>query len=87
MAGIYGFSFAGTTCPHTKYYSEVLVLKDGKQHHRIQDANNVRNNIGGSWMLKLRKGEETYLQVTTGKLFADLNIFMHFNGQLLKADE
>ena len=63
------------------------MLKDGKQHHRIPDTNNVRNNIGGSWMLKLRKGEETYLQVTTGKLFADLNIFMHFNGQLLKADE
>ena len=89
MAGTYAFTFNGVTSQYVKGRTFVQVLKDGKIHHFIIDGNEAdsKNNIGDSWMFKLRRGEEVNLEVDIGKLYTHYYAYIYFTGQLLKADE
>ena len=88
VAGTYAFTFNGVTSDKLGR-TFVQVLKDGKIHHDIIDANEAdgNNNIGDSWMFKLRRGEEVNLEVDIGKLYTHYYSYIYFTGQLLKADE
>ena len=86
--GTYFFTFSGLTS-NSKSSTYVRVYKDGSLHHVIADENEAAfgNNINGSWMTSLSKGEEVHLQVTAGKLWADSYQPVIFTGNLLKLDE
>jgi len=86
--GTYFFAFSGVTGT-SKSLTYVRVYKDGSQHHVIVDDNvaDTGNNINGSWMSSLSKGEEVHLRVYTGKLYANSNWPVIFTGNLLKLDE
>ena len=86
--GTYFFTFSGRT-GHSKSSTWVRVYKDGSLHHYIYDGNeaDIYNNINGSWMFSLSKGEEVHLEVTAGKLSASSNYPVIFTGNLLKLDE
>ena len=87
VAGLYGFSFSGVTSSDISW-TRISVVKDEKLHHYILDGNGSgHNNIGGSWMIKLGRGNEVYLKLENGNLYAAPTDFVHFTGQLLKADE
>ena len=87
--GTYFFTFSGMTSGYPKSVTRVRVYKDGSEHHYISDANkaDTGNNINGSWMSSLSKGEEVHLEVTGGKLRASSNRPVIFTGNLLKLDE
>ena len=96
VAGIYAFSFSSLTAVKSKSgdgnswpYTTVGVFKDGRKQFTIDDANRGgrSNNIGSSWMFKLRKGEEVYLNVYEGKLRNSAFAYTQFSGHLLMADE
>ena len=86
--GTYFFTFSGVT-GYPKSETRVRVYKDGSQHHFIVDGNDaaIGNNINGSWMTSLSKGEEVHLEVFHGKLSADSDEPVIFTGNLLKLDE
>ena len=86
--GTYFFTFSGET-GYPKSWTYVCVYKDGSLHHDIYDGNTADwgNNINGSWMFSLSKGEEIHLEVTFGKLRANSNHPVIFTGNLLKLDE
>ena len=86
--GTYFFTFSGRS-GRPKSPTYVRVYKDGSQHHFIYDGNGAvfHNNINGSWMTSLSKGEEVHLSVTAGKLSASPNEPVIFTGNLLKLDE
>jgi len=82
-SGTYGFTFSGVTGIE-KSFTMVKVYKDGNEHHVISDANkaDILNNINGSWMMKLAKGQVVHLDVTNGTLMLPV-----FHGNLLMLDE
>ena len=86
--GTYFFTFSART-GEVKSYTSVRVNKDGSPHHYIYDGNaaDTYNNINGSWMTSLSKGEEIYLSITRGKLWASSTNPVIFTGNLLKLDE
>jgi len=86
--GTYFFTFSGVT-GSPKSVTYVGVYKDGSLHHDIADGNgaDTNNNINGSWMTSLSKGEEIHLEVYGGKLFASSDWPVIFTGNLLKLDE
>ena len=86
--GTYFFTFSGET-GSPKSETRVRVYKDGSLHHVIADENEAAfgNNINGSWMTSLSKGEEIYLSITRGKLWASSTNPVIFTGNLLKLDE
>ena len=86
--GTYFFTFSGLTS-NSKSSTYVRVYKDGSLHHVIYDGNDADtgNNINGSWMFSLSKGEEIHLEVTRGKLWASSDLPVIFTGNLLKLDE
>lgn len=86
-AGTYGFSCSSLT-GNVKQWTRVDVYKGGRLNHAFHDGNSSieYNNIGASWMFKLRQREEVCL-VVHGKLHASSDSFVHFTGWLLKADE
>ena len=86
--GTYFFTFSGMT-GGDKSVTNVRVYKDGSKHHLIADGNHADtlNNINGSWMTSLSKGEEVHLEVTYGKLVANSAVPVIFTGNLLKLDE
>eukprot|EP00093_Oithona_nana_P000534 00534.XXX_1778_1185_1 [CDS] Oithona nana genome sequencing. len=64
VAGTYEFGFSAVTgLQRTRNW--VAVFKGGSWHHNIYDGNlaHASNNIGSSWMFKLRRNEEVYLNV------------------------
>ena len=86
--GTYFFTFSGSSgSDYSVTY--VGVYKDGSLHHIISDDNDAAtyNNINGSWMTHLSKGEEIHLKVTVGELFAYSDFPVIFTGNLLKLDE
>ena len=88
-SGTYGFTFSGRT-GNEKSTTGVRVYKDGNFHHYIWDGNAADdyNNINGSWMMKLAKGQVVHLEVTkNGKLEADSYVPVIFTGNLLMLDE
>ena len=87
-SGTYGFTFSGTT-GYEKSGTIVSVYKDGNEHHYIHDGNvaDCNNNINGSWMIKLAKGQVVHLEVTIGKLTAYSDTPVIFTGNLLMLDE
>ena len=87
-SGTYGFTFSAVT-GSKKFSTYVSVFKDGNFHHDINDGNveDYNNNINGSWMMKLAKGQVVQLMVKTGKLFANSHIPVIFTGNLLMLDE
>ena len=80
----FGFPFSGRT-GKPKSATRVRVYKGDSLHHVI--AAETGNNINGSWMTHLFKGEEIHLKVTVGKLFASSNVPVIFTGNLLKLDD
>lgn len=88
VAGTYGFSFTGMTGTEKKY-ARVNVYKDSSIIYRIVDGNTGGpwNNIGASWMFKLRRGQEVYLKVVAGHLLTNPAEGIRFSGHLLKSDE
>ena len=88
--GTYFFTFSGVTSEsESTSYTSVRVYKDGRKHHVIADDNDAAtgNNINGSWMTSLSKGEEVHLEVLRGKLHASSTYPVIFTGNLLKLDE
>ena len=88
LAGTYEFGFSAVTgLQRTRNW--VAVFKGGSWHHNIYDGNKAHgsNHIGSSWMFKLRRNEEVYLKVAGGKIHCSHADFVHFTGQLLKADD
>ena len=88
VAGTYAFSFSSLT-GFEATYTTVGVFKDGHESFTIDDGNKggTNNNIGSSWMFKLRRGEEVYLDVYEGKLRNSSFAYTQFSGHLLMADE
>ena len=88
VAGTYEFGFSGVT-GQEKNRNWVAVFKGGSWHHNIFDGNEAHgfNHIGSSWMVKLRRNEEVYLGVGGGKIRFSFADYVHFTGQLLKADD
>ena len=86
--GTYFFTFSGSTGME-KDLTRVYVYKDGSLHHDIYEGNLVDtgNNFNSIWMMKLSQGEEVYLEVIRGKLFADSEDPVIFTGNLLKLDD
>ena len=75
-----------------KDLTRVYVYKDGSLHHDIYEGNLVDtgNNFNSIWMMKLSQGEEVYLKVISGKLYAgDAGSIwpVIFTGNLLKLDD
>ena len=87
-AGTYGFSCSSLT-GNVKHWTRVDVYKGGRLNHAFHDGNSSieYNNIGASWMFKLRRGEEVYLDVYEGKLRNSSFAYTQFSGHLLMADE
>ena len=87
-SGTYGFTFSGRT-GNEKSATKVVVNLDNNIHHYIWDGNAADdyNNINGSWMMKLAKGQRVHLEVTYGKLYADSSLQVIFTGNLLMLDE
>ena len=67
----------------------LMFVSSTSSHHFISDvqAAETYNNINSIWMMKLSKGEEVYLEVDTGKLWATSGVKVIFTGNLLKLDE
>ena len=86
--GTYFFTFSGMT-GYPKSPTYVYVYKGGSRHHYIYDGNTADygNNINGSWMTSLSKGEEIHLEVVGGTLRAYSDTPVIFTGNLLKLDE
>ena len=87
-SGTYGFTFSGTT-GSAKSSTSVRVYRNGHGHHYIWDGNDEDpfNNINGSWMMKLTKGQVVHLDVTGGYLFANSAFPVIFTGNLLMLNE
>ena len=84
--GTYGFTFSGRTGGTSSTW--VCVYKDGNLHHVSADSNEVwGNNINSIWIMELSQGEEVYLEVTYGQLYASSNVPIIFTGNLLKLDD
>ena len=92
-SGTYGFTFSGVTVFEKSVTTYVMVHKDGNFHHYIYDGNvkGVNNNINGSWMMKLAKGQVVHLDVTVGSLYVETStasiVPVIFTGNLLMLDE
>jgi len=87
-SGTYGFTFSAATGSE-KSETLVRVYKDDNFHHDIYDGNeaDIYNNINGSWMMKLAKGQVVHLEVGFGKLQAYSQLPVIFTGNLLMLDE
>ena len=87
--GTYMFTFSGLTGGANASTNVRVIYKDDSSHHFISDvqAAETYNNINSIWMMKLSKGEEVYLEVDTGKLWATSGVKVIFTGNLLKLDE
>ena len=87
--GTYMFTFSGLTGGANASTNVRVVYKDDSSHHFISDVQvaETYNNINSIWMMKLSKGEEVYLEVDTGKLWATSGVKVIFTGNLLKLDE
>ena len=87
--GTYGFTFSALS-GNERSYTEVQVNAYGYGfvHHYIYDGNNHGSkNINSSWMMRLAKGQEVFLEITNGKLWADSIRPVIFTGNLLMLDE
>ena len=88
VSGIYAFTFSGIS-GNERSWTVVNVYKNNRLNHEMLDGNKAGdyNNIGESWIMKLRRGDQIYLEVAHGKLSVGNQDFVHFTGQLLKADD
>ena len=86
--GTYYFTFSGMS-GKKKSVINVGVHKEGSVQHLIVEGNEADywNNINSSWMMVLAKGEDVYLKVSYGKLYAHSRVPVIFTGNLLKLDD
>ena len=83
VGGTYEFDYSGFANDLTSQ-TRVDLYKDGSRHRGCINGKegSFKNDFECSWMLKVSSGEEVYLKAVTGKPY-----YVHFSGQLLKADD